>query len=451
MRSSQILLILSSITLISCDPSLFITLPFERHTLEEESKEFPYNFLDSNEASVEIKLGTPLQSVKLQLKTEEYSTVVLNSKAKIISKDGKFDEKKSSTYGADKRNHDLYHSPYGLYDKGKKSNDTFNVGGVDTKQINFMLTTKASDDKAIHFGSGILGNARYNEDYIDTKIKDINLVDQLIKKKAIKAPITTYKFTNGDNGEFIIGSYPHEYDSKGFNQGNLLKLKVSNEFPDSWVIEVNDITYGDEKFEADYKKYVTFNFEIGYIGGTTGFHKVIFEKFFDKAIKDNLCEQHLHHHTAYYSCVNDKGKLHLENIKPLKFFVDGFTFELNADDLFVEHDGKLLYLVTFDENFMKVWNFGLPAFKKYQVTFDRKANLIGIYKNSVKQAVSKTPVPSINNNNNLLLKVVLFGFFAFVFGIALIMSVKAGLKCKKGKRVRRKNELFDDFIYQEMN
>ena len=94
MRSSQILLILTTITLIKCDPSLFISLPFERHTLEEESKEFPYNFLDSNEASVEIKLGTPLQSVKLQLKTEEYSTVILNSKAKIISKDGKFDEKK---------------------------------------------------------------------------------------------------------------------------------------------------------------------------------------------------------------------------------------------------------------------------------------------------------------------------------------------------------------------
>ena len=99
---------------------------------------------------------------------------------------------------------------------------------------------------------------------------------------------------------------------------------------------------------------------------------------------------------------------------------------------------------------MKVWNFGLPAFKKYQVTFDRKANVIGIYKNCVKQAVSKTPV-NVINNNNLLMRLILFGFFAFVFGIALIMSVKAGLKCKKGKRVRRKNELFDDFIYQEMN
>ena len=449
MISSKILLILTTITLISSDPSLFISLPFERHTLEEESKEFPYNYLDSNEASVEIKLGTPLQNVKLQLKTEEYSTVILNSKAKIISKDGKFDEKKSTTYGTDKRNHDLYNSPYGLYDKGKKSNDTFNVGGVDSKQINFMLTTKASNDKAIHFGSGILGNARYNEDYIDTKIKDINLIDQLCKKKAIKEPVTTYKFTNGDNGEFIIGSYPHEYD-KGYDKGSLLKLKVSDEFPDSWVIEVNDITYGNDKFEADYKKYVTFNFEIGYIGGTTGFHKVIFEKFFDKAIKDNLCEQYINHHTVYYSCVNDKGKLNLSSMESLKFYVNGFTFELNPNDLFVEKDGKLVYLVTFDENFMKVWNFGLPAFKKYQVTFDRKANVIGIYKNCVKENVSKTPV-SVIGNNNLLMRLVLFGFFAFVFGIALIMSVKAGLKCKKGKRMRRKNELYDDFIYQEMN
>ena len=99
---------------------------------------------------------------------------------------------------------------------------------------------------------------------------------------------------------------------------------------------------------------------------------------------------------------------------------------------------------------MKVWNFGLPFYKKYQVTLDRKANVIGIYKNCVKQAVSKTPVPLIHNNN-LLMRLILFGFFAFVFGIALIMSVKAGLKCKKGKRVRRKNELYDDFIYQEMN
>ena len=299
----------------------------------------------------------------------------------------------------------------------------------------------------IYNGAGVLGNARFSDDYYDIKIKDVNLIDQLVKKKVINNPVSTFKFTNGDNGEFIIGAYPHEFGENGFDKNNLMKLKLSNKFPDSWVIPVDDIKFGDQSFEAEHKKFATFNFEVAYIGGTTGFHKIVYEKFFEKAINDGLCHQVSNHHNIYYYCVNDKSKLNLSNMPSINFYIKqaDFTFTLTPDDLFVPYKDKLIYQVVFDENFLKVWNFGLPFFKKYQVTLDRKANVIGIYKNPVKQAMTGKSFSDFISKNIFVI------FLASIFAFAFIMSVKNGLKCKNEKRrKKRRNELEDDFIYQEM-
>ena len=447
MKPITFLILLSFLSTMKGDSPATLTLPFTRNQIPEPDASFPYNYIDENEATVEIKVGSPLQSVKLLLKSEEYSTVLLGQKVKVDSKDQKYSFDKSSTYGADKKGHDLYSSPYELYSVGKKSNDTFNINGKDVPQINFMLSNKIKGN--IHNGVGVLGNARFCEDYYDTKIKDVNLIDQLVKKKVVNSPVTTFKFTNGDNGDFVIGAYPHEYGQSGFDKNNLMKLKLSNNFPDSWVINVDDVKFGDQSFENENKKFATFNFEMGYIGGTTSFHKLVYEKFFEKAINDGLCHQVTNHFNIYYYCVNDKSKLNLNNMPNLNFYVkqSDFTFTLTPDDLFVPCGDKLLYLVTFDENFLKVWNFGLPFFKKYQVTLDRKANVIGIYKNTVKQAM----VNNGKNINDLLYKFGIIGFLAVIFAFAIIFSVKGGLKCKgEKKRQKRKNELEDDFIYLEL-
>ena len=58
-----------------------------------------------------------------------------------------------------------------------------------------------------------------------TTIKKENIIHQFKEKKIIDSMVWTLKYKNENEGEFIIGGYPHEYD-KNYEEKNLKNVKA---------------------------------------------------------------------------------------------------------------------------------------------------------------------------------------------------------------------------------
>ena len=425
--------------------STIIKLPFKREIISPSNSEnFGKELMSDNIASVEVSLGTPAQHLRLNLQTKEICTVALSEKPNVISKSPRFHHNQSSTFFFEEQEHGFIGSEAGIYAQGEKSNDTFTIGGYEIKGFEFMLSLWTSSPKSLYANSGVLGLGIKKRPELDK----VNIISQLVKSNIVDAPVFTFQYTEKDNGLFIIGGYPHEYDNEHFQEDKLVKVPVDRTFGGSWDIGFDNVTFGSEELSDPTKKKALIVFEYAYIKGTAFFHKVMLDTFFNKAIEKNFCFKNTTKGNYYYYCINDKSKLEFEKIPELKFIINKtITFTFSSEELFKEVEGKLVYQIVFDQNvkgYQGIWQFGLPFLKKYQTTFDREELVYGFYPKSVKMGES-----IVGNFTSFSVFIGLFAVFSIFFGMCVVFFLKKELKCKK-ERKRRANEIEDNYNYTPM-
>ena len=191
----EIFLILIELYIYS---SSIITFPFKRIISDEKitNDTFYQNNFD-NIIYTKLNIGTPEIEITLQIKSKQYTLCIRNDTIYNYSDSSSYsvnEEQEISVYNRDFR--------FSI-----KSNETFKLGNekIIFNDLKFMLTKESKYKSDGILGLQILDN--------DGKVWGYNLIPQLKNKKLIEKEAFFYIFEkNTDNGELIIGQYPHLID-----------------------------------------------------------------------------------------------------------------------------------------------------------------------------------------------------------------------------------------------
>ena len=236
----------------------------------------------------------------------------------------------------------------------------------------------------------------------------------------------------------------------------------------SWDIYFNKIYYklNNEEFildkDVEYFNQASLTPSSGIIEGTITYERNINKIFFSKLIKEKKCHKLYENNHIFYYC--DKNKMNEQEIKnfPSLYFSNielNYIFELNYQDLFLEKDNILYFLVifydyphemqTYFDEYISRWDLGIPFLKKYFFTFDYDNKYIGFYNNNNSYIVPiVSPNPMIagkdnNSENKSYLSIIILIIIFLVIGILFVLR-KYLFKSKKISAVELESDIITD-------
>lgn len=409
-----------------------VIIPFKNHIEDTYNQEHLIEKLFSSNITLSINVGTPYQEIPLQILFEEDHIVLLSSESKQCKNLKCFNYINSRTFVTNDNEEKDFH--LGEVESAKRSTDTFYMNS-ETKidDIEFLLTKEL-----VYKKSGFVGfrmpdaNAQYN------------LIKQLKSKKMINSYVFFVSFPFGNKkineGQIIIGEYPHVYDPSKFKGKQMHTVKVSRTpskvMGQNYVIEIKKIFYGENLIVEEQE--VSFRFESEFFRATNAFKDIIEKDFFNKYFESGECQSEILKdfliQKIYFIC---KDSINIKTMKPLRFKIENYydEFVLNPEDLFIKiNNNKYIFLVYFEKDFWKMtWTFGYSFFRKYTVFFDQDNKLVGFY-NDIKGSSSIFSL--------------LFTFFLIGVIVFLIYSIYLLLKKKKKKIAK---ELLEDLFSEVTN
>ena len=258
-----------------------------------------------------------------------------------------------------------------------------------------------------------------------------------------------FLFNNINQGNLIIGNYPHLNKKEKYKIENFYLNKIDlNSKNFYYNINMYKIYYGNYLLNEEYK--ITFSYENGLIKGPKYFQNYIENTFFNYYINLNKCNKFISNkliNNIYYIC-NDKKII--KNFKELNFRTRGndFNFTLNYKDLFYKFNNKYYFLIFFvnnDNDSNKNWEFGIPFFQKYKIIFDMEKKHIGYYKIN-KKIKKKIKI-------NLIEILILFSLLNIIILLIYIMYHKCKLLYLKYiKKIKEFDEkdLNDNLLFQNI-
>ena len=332
--------------------------------------------------------------------------------------------------------------------------------------LSFFLVNKFNDSSQYEDAEIGLNRVKGNqhidiEDVIDTKGYSIeekaNLIYQLKKKDLINSTIFSIKYNEGDskeNGEIIIGDYPHIYDPFHYSENNLFSNQVTIYTcpPYNWYSRFREFFYNNESLIVT--KMFQFSIDHGFIEAPMSV-KRYFEPFFNK-FNDSCKEDIVNNYNVFY-CKNDV----IQNFKNISFsfknqqyyqigFLNELKMEFDYNDLFIKENGIYYFQIIFTQN--SDWIFGKPIFKKYRIVFDQDKKIYSIYnchQKENKNENTNTNTNSDNDNNSHNNKFLIFYVIIIILALFLIIeSIFLIKKCLVKPRNKRPNELKDEYDYE---
>ena len=397
--------------------SFFLNFSLEKYikynfqTKNSYSGNFPESYIN-NDIYINIPFGTPEQIIPLNIRLQNHITV-------ITSEDCEKDPIKKFSYSSSITFKKLKKTKMNFsgreYLKGFKVSDTITIGENKIDNFEFLLA-----DSINYLQSGILG-LKFKENH--DSLVDMNFIHQLKKKDIISSYSFSLNYLNNDNGELIIGEYPHLYN-KNYLENNFVHMKsgVSGSLI-NWIIDFDEIFYSNIRIKGI--KKILLKIEFSFIIGSKEFFDVIKKEFFDN---NNKCKLDNNTIYKYYICDNDVDLTKFNNVsfglKDIKYY-----FNFTHKDLFFELNNKKYFQILFNVNeTIKEWVFGKPFFKNNFLVFDSDRKIIGMYLNSNKDKFNKS-----------FYHILIIIFIIII--IILIIYIIFYLKKYKFIRTKRGNEL----------
>ena len=379
------------------------------------------NFIDKLfdlNITTNISLGTPFQTIPFNIKLRQYHLIVLSQDSidgkKIIS----FNQSNSKSFFSKYNYPEFLDLPE--LEFGKKSYDNFKIDNNIIEEFNFLLGYDS-----FHNQSAVLGLKNY-EVY-----SNYSFIHQLKQRKYINTSIFYFKVSqnNFNEGEIIIGKYPHEIDKNKYKY-ELYKNSelIYSQFEQFYNIFITKLVIGDK--EITERQIVEFYFESYFMRFPLQFQQIVEKEFLDNFIKNHKCsyKKHSFKEFIFYFCDND---INIKQLKNLEFHSRelNFTFIFKPEELFLKIKDKFIFLICISSsNSEKKFAVGYSFLQKYLIIFEQERKLIGIYKSN-KKSYSYSWILTI------LFGIIIIGLIYYIF---LIL---------KKKRKIRANELEENFEY----
>ena len=420
-------LILLLILIVHFINSSYIKLPFKnsRRTSSlsnNESSKKILEYLLEADITIDLKVGTKSQTIPMSLSLQNKYIYITSN---IISF-GIYDRDKSNTF-ITKEESPLPDLSY--FKKGIFCNDTFifdSENNIKANDMPFILITEMANEN------------EYRKGLIGLQIVSFRQEDTLIKQLKMKNLINNYYhflyFTKEDEGYFIMGNQPHEYDSSRYSFSNFRQVNIK-ERSQIWELNIMNVKYGETEFSS--KNYY-FDFNFGMISVGINVKNEYYNDFFRKRIDAGLCEEYIYNDFYIYSCINDDKKVKFNELKDFHFYQYEleYDFRFNSNDLFITFEDRKYFLITYKINSMTT-TFGKPFFKKYTMVFNPDNKQIGHY--IKEKQISEEKRGKSDWKTILLIIVILI--------LLIIISVLGYMINKIFKRKKRKNELDENFDY----
>ena len=315
------------------------------------------------------------------------------------------------------------------------------------------------------------------------KLKCLPLINEIKENdNNVKSLVWSIKYYNSSqkkdyDGEIIIGIEPHEYESSIYNESDYYKLNnyINEEYYEENFLNKMAFTILFEKvfiyinenedlikeINEPHSNEASLEFDLGMIKCPFSYFILIKTNFFEKYINSSICQEILLLDKSH-SFVCDKNKLNMKVKEFYKLFPSiyfysfhlNYTFTLTGEDLFLEKDDKIYFMLFSKNENINNWRFGEVFFKKYYLTFNHDSKTIGFYiKNLNENKNEEQP-----KNNSKGKKKINYSIIIFIIGILLlVIEIGFCIYCfyKKGfwlNRKKRANELVDDnYDYQTIN
>ena len=375
------------------------------------------------ELLTEIFIGTPLQKIPSILSFNTYSIYIPDNSFII----GKFNQLDSKTLIPN-----IYKNiPKNCSFEGNSipCSTAKDIGSVinnyesnELFTIYFILLTNSSNN-SYNFNYALLGlkNKPYSSD-IKTHLIWVMKTNSLIDNY-----VFTIKYKNNNEGELIIGNYPHEYNSN-YKEENLrfVEGKVIN---DGWSMKFSNIY--SENFKSDIN-IGQFSLSIEGIIGSNDYIKYINETFFNNLIEKNICKIHIikdNRNNIFYQYICNKN-LRIKEFKKLIFENKNlnYSFEFEPQNLFLYENNNYYSLILFSNQNLNTWILGEIFVKKYQLIFEPNESSIGIY---------------LKKEKLYIFYIIIIILTIFIFLLSFFLNKQLILK----KRKLRVNELDENVDY----
>jgi len=237
-----------------------------------------------------------------------------------------------------------------------------------------------------------LGLRLPSENLNQYKDYDINIIGQFYRKKIINSYEWFIEYNNDLNPKLIIGVEPFIYDKNKYSYNNSKKIEGKSIYLIGgdyyWKIEFTQIYFliNQKRELIDFRK-ASLEPSFNFIKGPMDYFKFINETFFNNFFEQNKCfignyRISTNIYSLYYCENKEEIKKELKknfiNINLLHRFLEK-EFVLNYDDLFLEKNNKIYFLIIFDTSVRNNWIFGKPFLKKYFFSFNYDQKILTFY------------------------------------------------------------------------
>ena len=376
----------------------YIVYPFKKST--KENKSYPENLLQ-NDLEITLKIGTPPQSVDLNLRSRIYTFFVTSSQVNLPYK--LFNEKEStSLVQISKRETNFTNMEYS---KGLKISESIYINNKELKGITLMLGTELAYNEC-----GALGLRLINS---HESSNDLSFIYQIKKYANLDSYTFTLKYKNDEEGDLIIGAYPHVYDNK-FNEKNFFYSKAgSNKNGVNWVLNFDIIKYNNKSVNVGSKKSLI-NIEYGLIQAPFKYKNYFKNNFYGDRCSEKFNER------RNVTIVHCSSNFDITSFKDLIFELKDIEtqFVFTYKDLFIKENNEYIFGIVFDEDVDAkdpTWIFGKPFMKKYELVYDLDRKIIGLYKEGNESPSEKSKVNVVFIILLIILVLAVAGLSYFIF------------------------------------
>ena len=435
--------------------SNYVILPFNSKKINSSS------FISETNYYTLLSIGQPQKTIEIYLILNQYNFYLgkglcqLNSFSDYLPYESESFKNYSDYehYVGDIKNATNATENYILY-----INDLDLKQNISIKDMQFYYGISRQANK-IDYNEKICGIIGFNIYYMNQKYKD-NYFTYILKQKNITS---SYSFSfifynnytknifsknNQNNNYLIIGMNETEIQ-KLFNTNDLRTVTVTKTVSSNdWRITIDEIflncyNYTNKNIEKKILSsniIVTFDNKFDYIIAQKSDFALIQDYFFKEYIEKNICTLNLESYNYYISCdINFKSEIN--KFPDINFMIRdiNFTFTLTYEDLFIEFNQKIYFMLVNELFHTYYWTLGNIFLKKFPLIFDYDKKIITL----------------INLENNIdKVKDSKFDIYYLLFiigGICVTVGISFGVIFGKimwdKNRKKRANELADDYEY----